>query len=217
MKDAIFSNKDLIHEGVRNIVDELHSLLKENDVESLLVVVPSVKTGPLVDYDDFHMFYTKKLCMDITTKEICLRDNRNREGHWLKIANENGKFTATDDEFLPFLYIFIKQYYDKYQTKVIEGLHELKYEEKTISDEINFYLQRGIEIRKKKEAIVEINMPNNIGLQKIEVVEEDGKKIGTINFGDQIIKIYTEGEIVLCNKNEEAKDKEKKKVKKNEV
>jgi len=59
------------------------------------------------------------------------------------------------------------------------------------------------------ESNVEIDFGNSTNLYPIEIVEEDGKTIGTINFGNQTIKIITEGDIVLIDKRN---NKQKKKV-----
>jgi len=61
-----------------------------------------------------------------------------------------------------------------------------------------------------QDATIEIDFPSSINNHEIEVVEENGQKIGTINFGDRTIKIITNGDIVLVNK-EKKPVKEKKK------
>lgn len=60
-----------------------------------------------------------------------------------------------------------------------------------------------------KKSTVEIDLGDTNNRQTIEITEEDGKKIGTINFGHQTIKIITKGEITLVNKEEKAKTKKK--------
>jgi len=54
----------------------------------------------------------------------------------------------------------------------------------------------------KNEASVEINFPETMNQHEIEVSEVDGKKVGVINFGNQTIRIITNGDIVLVNKDE---------------
>jgi len=53
-----------------------------------------------------------------------------------------------------------------------------------------------------KEASIDINLPPSKNLHQLEVVEKEGKKIGTIDFGDRTIQIITNGDIVLVNKDE---------------
>ena len=58
-----------------------------------------------------------------------------------------------------------------------------------------------------KSSTIEIDFGNPNNLQTIEINEEEGKKIGTINFGSQTIKIITKGEITLVNKKTDKKIK----------
>lgn len=64
-------------------------------------------------------------------------------------------------------------------------------------------------ICKNAESIVEINMPGSQNVHEVQVSEENGKKIGVINFGLQTVKIITEGNIVLVNKDDEKDIKKK--------
>jgi len=60
------------------------------------------------------------------------------------------------------------------------------------------------------EVTVDLGQLSTINMQTIEVEEQDGKKIGTINFGNRLVKIITEGDIVLT-KIEPVKEKIKEK------
>lgn len=59
-----------------------------------------------------------------------------------------------------------------------------------------------------KEAAIEIDLPPTNNQYPLEVTEENGQKIGTLNFGERTIKIITNGAIVLVDKTN-AKVKEK--------
>lgn len=70
------------------------------------------------------------------------------------------------------------------------------------------YTKTGQKESKKLESTVTIDIPNSLNAKEIIVSEEEGKKIGIIDFGAQTIKIVTEGNIVLVNKpKEEVKTK----------
>lgn len=51
-----------------------------------------------------------------------------------------------------------------------------------------------------KDAIIELDLGFSQNRHEIEVVEDDGKRIGIINFGNRLIKIITDGDIVLIKK-----------------
>lgn len=57
--------------------------------------------------------------------------------------------------------------------------------------------------RKRLEASVQIDF-NSQNRHEIEITEENGQTVGTINFGKQTIKIMTEGDIILVDKRTEA-------------
>ena len=64
-------------------------------------------------------------------------------------------------------------------------------------------LSRYLTAGKNKEAEVRIDLPESLNAKEIYVSEEGNKKVGVIDFGQQTIKIITEGNIVLVNKSKE--------------
>jgi len=54
-------------------------------------------------------------------------------------------------------------------------------------------------------------LPETLNQHKLEVVEEDGKKVGTLNFGSISLKIITSGNVELVSKPEANKVKAKRK------
>ena len=73
----------------------------------------------------------------------------------------------------------------------------------------NISIEVADKICKNAESIVEIDMPRSQNVHEVEVSEENGKKIGVINFGSQIVKIITNGDIVLVNKDSNSNAKKK--------
>lgn len=59
-----------------------------------------------------------------------------------------------------------------------------------------------------QEVLVDFGLSESQNINTLEVVEEEGRKVGTINFGNKTIKIITAGDIVLV---EREKPKQKKK------
>lgn len=58
-------------------------------------------------------------------------------------------------------------------------------------------------------ATIDINLPETNNRQKIEVVEENGQKIGTLNFGNMLLRIITSADIEFVNKKEKESVKRK--------
>jgi len=64
-------------------------------------------------------------------------------------------------------------------------------------------------IEKYQDATIEIDLPETINQTKIEVVEENGKKIGTLNFGNIALRIITSASIEFVDKKEKGSIKRK--------
>ena len=86
----------------------------------------------------------------------------------------------------------------------IEDIHNKKEE----------FINRLNQVRGKfgNEVFVDFGTNNSLNMRPLEITEEDGKKVGTIDFGSRIVKIITEGDIVLT-KVEKAKQLNKSKGK----
>lgn len=94
--------------------------------------------------------------------------------------------------------------YENIRSRIISHI-ETCYSEKT---EIMSKLQR-IKTIYGSDVYVELGQATTLNMQKIEIEEQEGKKIGTIDFGNRLVKIITEGDIVLT-KIEPVKQKIKK-------
>lgn len=97
--------------------------------------------------------------------------------------------------------IFIKEY-PKLRERIINKITKIK-------EEKNKTLEKIANIQKlySNTSDIEIDFAQTQNRHKIEVTEENGKKIGTINFGSQSIRIITEGNIILVDKKESSKTK----------
>lgn len=84
--------------------------------------------------------------------------------------------------------------------------------EESISDKKRkIDLFKSIDEQYSKEANIELSLPETLNQHKLEVVEEDGKKVGTLNFGSISLKIITSGNVELVSKPEANKVKAKRK------
>ena len=74
------------------------------------------------------------------------------------------------------------------------------------TSEVKRYLQ---EEKSSNSAKIAVQFPESIDQHTIKIKEEDGRVVGTIDFGGKLIKIVTDGNIVL----EDERDKSKTKIK----
>lgn len=104
------------------------------------------------------------------------------------------------------LYSTIIENYDTIRERLLKKANAFADEKDTKMDVINTWYNRF-----KKETMIEIDFPKTNNQHEIEVIEEDGKTIGIIDFGDKAIKIITSGDIDLKRK-EKASPKIKQKI-----
>jgi len=99
---------------------------------------------------------------------------------------------------------FIRNY-SYIREKVISGIENLKTQAESIKKVHENEMKKINEIGQLYHGVsdVEIDLPQTTNQQQIEVTEENRKKIGTINFGHQTIRIITDGDIVVVNKDAE--------------
>ena len=61
-------------------------------------------------------------------------------------------------------------------------------------------LDKNIDKKIDEAAIIKFRCPDSMNVHELELKEENGKKIGYIDFGDMAVEIITNGSIVLANK-----------------
>ena len=85
---------------------------------------------------------------------------------------------------------------------------------KSIHNKKEDFINRLNQLRSRYggEIFVHLGTNNSLNMQALEVTEENGKKVGTIDFGSRIVKIVSEGDIVLT-KVEKVKELKKNKDK----
>lgn len=104
--------------------------------------------------------------------------------------------------------IFIKEY-PELREKIISKTTKKKEERSQQNMEIQEQKERAMKAIKSLESMysrtvdIEIDFPQTQNPHPIEIVEENGEKIGTLHFGGRTIRIITSGDIVLINKKEQ--------------
>lgn len=147
--------------------------------------------------DKANLIYNGNLLLETRYKKV----GKRRKKDTIEYSVSRKKINDLDD--LEIITKFIFQY-DEIRAKTIKAI-ELQHGAK------NDFFSELAKIRTKYggEVIVDLGVGKTQNMQKIELEEENGKKIGTIDFGDRLVKIITEGDIVLT-KIERTKEKIKK-------
>lgn len=120
------------------------------------------------------------------------------------------KVVAADD-IIKHTYIFmsfLNHYFNDIRPQIIEAFKEKGKEHKELVNSIDEITKR-INNKFNNVSTVEINLPDSNNTQRLCVSNDNGQKIATINFGDQIVRIITSGDIVVVDEDGNVKDKDK--------
>lgn len=149
-------------------------------------------------------FYKFGWSFNLTTKGFFLTSKFQKDIIHLASPSADEKMKVVYGMYITSV-VFIKEYPNtrKKVVKEIEKIMSKQYEKDRVLDEIK-------EIKKtyQKQADVEITLPPSQNAFKLEVEEEGNKKIGTIDFGNAIVRIITDGDLLLV-KRENPKTKRK--------
>ncbi len=80
-----------------------------------------------------------------------------------------------------------------------------------LSDEIPKEESFKSDMDEHKEAHIEFQYPDTINMNELELKEENGRRVGLIDFGDMCVKILTNGDISLASDESQSKSSEPKK------
>lgn len=182
-----------IYEALDLILDDIGRLWQTATVEKIKVALPC-------QYNDF------RAGLIITNQAIKIGTHYVETDNKLYLETLIGKRKIRKKPPIDIAVSMIRNY-DNIRQEI-----EFQIVEKTkkLNDEKEKTRRAIADIRKQytKDATIELDLGPSQNIHEIEVVEEDGKKIGTINFGNRLIKIITDGDIVLV-KRDKRKQKQK--------
>lgn len=207
MSDLKFTKeeKQQIRKSLKTIVKDMRSLWKIYPYEEVDIPL-YIHDDNLSNYGCFwHLLMdSKRIIMYSESTRNYTNLERHRIHHLQDLRYTIGDYIAH--------FQFINKY-DQTRESLLKVLSERKAkQQKNIDGLIEIEKRHNSKNQKQKEklaATVQIDLPPTQNLHEIEISEEDGKKVGRIDFGAQTIKIITEGDIVLVNKQEKEKVKRK--------
>ena len=188
-----------INKELKKVVNDMLKILKESGLKEITIFYQITnKIDPSLFVQNF---LNGDLRLIIKSDDIMLRGI---EHSWWKLYM-NKKLTLMDEDKqkkVPVACQFLMNYAQN-RPKIIEVATIGKKEKGTISSKIDQQLEDGIshvEQVLKDEVLVEFNLPETTDQKQIEVHNEGGVNIGTIDFGGKTVKIITTGDIVLVNR-----------------
>ena len=193
------NNIKVLEEALSTVIDDLESFYQIGVLEKICVHAHLPGFSKCNDTYTLHDWY---LIIDKTG--IYLRQDDDayyRTYHFAKrkLTGKLKKFLAINEQDIIFL-----NNYDKIREKVLEKIEiAIVYRAGNVES-----AQRLIN-KYKKEATIEIELPETINKHTIEVTEENGQKIGALSFGGISLRIITDASIEFKNKNKNEKIKRK--------
>lgn len=194
--------KKQIRKSRQAIVRDMRKLWKQYPYE---VQIPVDLDLPLYGKNWYLKILNDRIILYSNSSEKYTNLERHKVHHLQDLVYTEGDYEAH--------FQFIKQY-DKVRKELEEVLKKRDESQQNNLDALTSISEkhgRKAEKQAKKLAsTVQIDFPKTQNVHEIEITEEVGKKVGTIDFGKQIIKIVTEGDIVLVNKTQEQPKSKKK-------
>lgn len=194
MDNLKYSKEEIkeLEKALSTIIDDLENLWKLGALDkiSVLAFLPGISAC----YEDVNKSSYWKFIID--EKGIYLSQNNNQHTYTFAKRTRFGKLikylTINEQDI-----VFINEYPDLRKSIVSE------IETAQIKKDRNIESARFVTELCKKEAQIEIDLPDSMNKHQIEVQEEDGRKIGILNFGNISLKIITRGNIELVQKERE--------------
>ncbi len=193
------NNIKVLEEALSTVIDDLESFYQIGVLEKIYVHAPLPGFSKCEDNYTLHNWY---LIIDKTGIYLKQGDDENYRTYHFARRKPTGKlkkFLTINEQDIIFL-----NNYDKIRENVVQ-----KIESAIESRAGNVENAQKIIRRYKKEATIEIELPETINKHTIEVTEENGQKIGTLSFGGISLRIITDASIEFKNKNKNEKIKRK--------
>lgn len=165
------------------------------------ITIPIDLTG-IDEYDESYASYRWNFYMDDDVIEI--RSTNEKESYMHAKRSSSGKLKGCYETVDIREVLFFREY-EKIRATIMEKISK-KQDEKQKDFDLMDKLTNQFN---KKESIVEITLPQSNNPHELKVQREDGRNVGTIDFGSSSIKIITDGSIRLV-KEEPQKTKVKK-------
>ncbi len=212
---SCFTNKQKreIKKAMITIYKDIKELLEAAKVTSYFAVDLKHQI-PDVDYDNhFHRYVFQRewslRYYENSDLDIVVTDGYSSERYSLNSYND-----SSDDDELLLKLEFIERYPENRKLIIAAVNKRIPYEirkkekqkesQTNIDDKVSNGIREAmLKLKQAREASIEFNFPSSVAPYEIEVTKEDGRTVGTIDFGDRTIKVITDGNIVLVPKREE--------------
>ena len=177
------SEKEIIRTTLKTVIKDLDYLWSTNACSK--IVVPVV----LEDVEKYYEGYPSEGWQFIMTKDNYVLNNSTARNRFLIVSEKDGvRHEHTD--IIGAVDIMILKEYPMIRERILAAIKSANQEKQEILG-----YAKDLDERLKRQATIEIELPATNNQQTIEVVEENGRKVGTLNFGDISLKIISSANI----------------------
>lgn len=188
------SEKDIIRTTLITVIKDMDRLWSTNACSK--IVVPVILEG----IEKYYEGYPKGGWVFEMTKNNYIITNTNSKYRFLIVSEKDGVRKDHTDIIGPIDVMILKEYpmIREYIVSAIKNANQEKQE--------TLEYVRDLDSKLRNKATVEIDLPKTNNQQTIEVVEENGKRIGTINFGEIGLRIITDSNASIEFKDKSGND-----------
>ena len=177
------SEKEIIRTTLKTVIKDLDQLWSTNACSK--IVVPVV----LEDVEKYYEGYPSEGWQFIMTKDNYVLNNSTARNRFLIVSEKDGVRQEHTD-IIGAVDIMILKEYPMIRERILAAIKSANQEKQETLEYV-----KDLDERLKRQATIEIELPATNNQQTIEVVEENGRKVGTLNFGDISLKIISSANI----------------------
>lgn len=184
------SEKDIIRTTLTTVIEDLDNLWSMEACSK--IVVPVILEG----IEKYYEGYPSGGWVFEMTENNYIITNANSKYRFLIVSEKDG-VRKDHTEIIGPIDVMILKEYPMIREYIISAIKHANQEKQETLEYV-----RNLDSKLRNKATLEIDLPETNNRQAIEVVEENGKRIGTINFGEIALRIITD-----ANSSIEFKDK----------
>lgn len=193
--------KQKVYAHMENIIHELFSLMDKYDLDKLRVELKNNLKDPdctyveSLNYDSWNLEIDNKSIILCSSNYYSLTDRKGRF---------NRKVLSNEDKNIEFLLNFIGSYYEHNRDIILKKLNAKKKANETLGVSLDEYLQKS---RIYSNSAIGITVPPHFDEQEIQVTKNEGKTITTIPIASNSVKIISDADTFVTEKEPRVKRK----------
>lgn len=195
------SEKEIIRNTLKLIIKDIDKLWSYDMCSKICIPVT------LEDVDKYYEGYPASGWLLMLTKDNYVIENANSDQRFLIATKKENEPRIDHTDTIGPVDVMILKEYPNIRKFIVGAIRDASARK---NETLEYIRNLGEQI--KAQTTIEIDLPPTNNRQTIEVTEENGKKVGTINFGDMALKIITSSEANIEFKNKKEEEPKTKRI-----